>query len=230
MAIPTTTVVGLECSNCGLADVYPISVFFFNTHQSVAITCNCGTNLLSLNAKEHRRFCLQVQCPYCEQPHIFLLNRSQVWTRKVLPLHCRTTGQEIGWLGPKPEISTDYNLNTTESPAGKSHPKGILLPAVLEHPLALYDTIDQISQLAEEAKINCHCNQQDLEVEIFPDRIRLYCESCGAFKVVSIRADGEAKSLPDYDKLRLHKVDLDSGGSWADADGRSTQKRNKRNI
>ena len=99
MAIPTTTVVGLECPNCGWADVYPISVFFFNTHQSVAITCNCGTNLLSLNAKEHKRFCLQVQCPYCEQPHIFLLNRSQVWTRKVLPLHCRTTGQEIGRLG-----------------------------------------------------------------------------------------------------------------------------------
>ena len=51
MAIPTTTALELECANCGFADVYPISVFFFNTHQSVAVTCNCGTNLLSLNAK-----------------------------------------------------------------------------------------------------------------------------------------------------------------------------------
>jgi len=228
MAIPTTTVVGLECSNCGCADVYPISVFFFNTHQSVAITCNCGTKLLSLSAKEHKRFCLQVQCPFCEQPHIFLLNRSQVWARKVLPLYCRTTGQEIGWMGPKPEISAGLNLDITESPAGKSRQKGIILPAFLEYSLALYDTVDQISQLAEEAKIHCHCNQQDLEVEIFPDRIRLYCESCGAWKVVSIRAESEVKGQPDYDKLRLHKVDL--GGSWADADGRSNQKRNKRNI
>lgn len=212
MVISTTTAVGLECSNCGWADVYPISVFFFNTHQSVAIACNCGTNLLSLSAKEHKRFCLKVQCPFCEQPHIFLLNRSQVWVRKVLPLYCRTTGQEIGRLGPKPEISADLNLNITDSPASKS----------------LYDTIDQISQLAEEAKIHCHCKQQDLEVEIFPDRIRLFCNSCGAFKVVPIRPDGDAKSLPDYDRLRLHKVD--AGGSWTDADGRSTQKRNKRNI
>lgn len=228
MAIPTTTALSLECSNCGLADVYPISVFFFNTHQSVAITCNCGTNLLCLNAKEHKRICLQVQCPFCAQSHMFLLNRSQFWARKVLPLYCRATGQEIGRLGPKPEISVALNQNLTESPAGNSHPKGLLLPAFLEHSPVLYDTIDQISRLAEESKIGCHCQQQDLEVEIFPDRIRLYCNSCGAFKVVLIRTDGEAKSLQDYDKLRLRRAD--SGGSWADVNGRSTQKRNKRNI
>jgi ribosomal protein L44E len=228
MAIPTTTALELECANCGFADVYPISVFFFNTHQSVAVTCNCGTNLLSLNAKEHKRFCLQVQCPFCEQPHIFLLNRSQVWARKVLPLYCRTTGQEIGRLGPKPEISAESNLNIKESPASNRRPQGLLLPAFLEHSPVLYDMIDQISRLAEESKIDCHCQQQDLEVEIFPDRIRLYCNSCGAFKVVSIRTDGEAKILPDYDRLRLRRVD--SGGSWADVTGRSTQKRNKRNI
>lgn len=230
MAIPTTTVVGLKCPNCGLTDVYPISVFFFNTHQSIAITCNCGTNLLSLSAKEHKRFCLQVQCPFCAQPHRFLLNRNQIWTRKATPLYCQSSGQEIGRLGPNPQPSLISDRHLAESPANRHCHQGAMAPTVSESSLALAlsETVDRISLLAEDREIHCHCKQPDLEVEIFSDRIQLHCGSCGAWRIVSVSADGETKGLPDQGRLRLHKVN--SGSSQAGINGRSTPRRNKRNI
>jgi len=225
MAIPTTTVVGLGCSTCGYVDVYRVSVFLVNAHQSIAITCNCGKNLLNLSAREHKRVCVQVQCPFCEQPHSFLLNRSQVWGRKVIPLYCRATGQEIGRLGPEPEVTAGLNLDLKRT----NLTTGMLpLSIFSEHSLALYDVMDRIIQMAEEEKIHCPCSQLDLEVEIFPDKIRLYCESCGAWSIVQIRSEGEGKGLPDQEKIRLNRVDR--GSDFEGAGGRSSQTRNKRNI
>jgi predicted RNA-binding Zn-ribbon protein involved in translation (DUF1610 family) len=220
MAIPTTTVVGLGCPTCGDVDVYRMSVFLFNKHQTVLITCNCGTNLLALNAKDYKRFRLQVQCSICDQPHIFLLNRGQIWGRRVFPLYCRATGREIGVLGPEVEVhdGLDLFLNRvnwrifgTDTVASFS-----------QNPILGYRLIDHISQMAKNEKIYCHCGQLDLEVEVFPDKIRLYCERCGAWSIIQICPEAENQDFSCRDQIRL---------IWGDpVEGQPSQTRNKRNL
>ncbi|NLC06511.1 MAG: hypothetical protein GX755_00850 [Syntrophomonadaceae bacterium] len=225
MVIPTTTVANLGCTVCGCTEVYHLSLFLFSSYQSVGITCNCGTHLLNLGSRNHKRFSLQVYCPYCHQPHLYLLNRRQVWPSRVLSLKCLVNGQVIGLLGPEEEVVASRKAEQNRVTQKKS---GDSPTHYFENPTAMDAALSWVRQMVEKQQLECLCEQLDLAIEVFPDKLRLSCERCGAWNDLAVCSDIDYQALSSRKQIQLYHLDRlnDQGG----AGGRSSQSRNKRNL
>lgn len=204
MIINTTTVLAMRCPKCGKMDLHAISLFDFAGSSSKKIVCDCGATVVIMGRKNRKNFSLQVNCGMCEVKHIYYHSLKELWSSYVMAFLCMETGLEIGFIGPKDKVKEAVR-NQDKTLADLAEDVGIT--DFFENPDVMRQVLDWLYNISQKESLTCNCGNNNIDIEIFPDRLELSCGYCGNMGVVF----GETKN----DLLavkKLHKIQLSEQG------------------
>ncbi|MFZ5943959.1 MAG: hypothetical protein ACOYVD_07595 [Bacillota bacterium] len=203
MIISTYTTAALRCPICGKMDFYALSRFSINGSSKAVINCECGANLLTMGRNKGKTCWLQLECNMCEDKHSFTFNTKELWTESLLTLVCEETGVEIGFIGTRDEVRRNVqNMDKTVQEMAEELGYG----EYFNNPEIMYKVLEHLHQIADRGGLYCSCGNTNLEVEVYPDRMELHCNDCGAVGIVF------AESFKDWETVRhLTEVILTEG-------------------
>ncbi|NLT94333.1 MAG: hypothetical protein GXW85_02190 [Clostridia bacterium] len=219
MIISTYKTIAIRCPQCGKMDFYALSRFSMSGTSVASIDCECGTNLLKMGRNKGKNFWLQVKCSMCEDTHLFVFNYKELWLGNLQTLLCEETGVEIGFIGEREPVRKNVqNMNKSVQEMAEELGYG----EYFNNPEIMYRVLEHLHSLADSGRLYCDCNNHNLDVEVYPDRMELHCNDCGATGIVF------AESFKDWENVRhLGEVVL-SQGSFKYFDDRKPKKRRKR--
>ncbi|NPV26725.1 MAG: hypothetical protein HPY81_04520 [Firmicutes bacterium] len=226
MLIPTTTVIGVRCPDCGKIGFHAVSLFAFSAGQPVIIACFCGTEIISLETKDRRNFWVQVNCLLCETRHVLRHSRRQIWSGEILSICCPETGQELGFVGAIDKVRR-ATQNLDKSLREMALDLGLI--DYFDNPDVMYEVLDCLQRLAEKGSLFCQCGNFDIDVEIFPEKIELSCGVCGAHRFIYAQSEDDSEAARRLSEIHLSKEGYSSANSKQLNKSRRRSK-NKRNI
>ncbi|MGD0152794.1 MAG: hypothetical protein ABSC17_03370 [Thermacetogeniaceae bacterium] len=205
MLVTTTTALALRCPECGKIKYHSLSLFSFSAQKTLRLSCACGTPLLLISTRDRKVFYFQVECLMCEGKHLLEFFLKEIWSGQVLNLVCSETDLDIGFIGPRDQVkkciaNQERSLQEMADDLGYTD--------YFANPEIMYEILDCLHKIAEDGNLSCQCGNQQVEVEIFADRIELRCEGCGAFGVV------HAETRQDVDAVKkIWEIVLKPGGA-----------------
>jgi len=219
MVISTYTTVALRCPVCGKMDYYALSRFSMSGMERVSINCECGANLLTMGRNKGKTYWLQVECSMCEDTHFYAYNYKELWSNNLLTLVCGETGVEIGFLGSREQVRKNVqNMDKSVQEMAEELGYG----EYFNNPEIMYKVLEHLHSIADEGKLYCSCGNQNLDVEVYPDRMELHCNDCEASGIVF------AESFKDWETIRHMEEIVLNEGIFKYIDGKKPKKRSTR--
>lgn len=202
MLIFSQTTVALRCPSCGRLDFFALSRFSFKKGESVKIHCECGKCLLTIQHRDRRNYYVQSECIMCDAKHSYIYRSKELWNEKGLSLVCDNTGIDVGFIGSRETVMqsikrADRSIRTFSDELG--YDRYYINPEVMNQ------VLEMLRNLSEEGLMSCSCGEEQLEVEVYPDRVELYCTNCDAVGIIL------AETVKDLHSVRsLHRVQLET--------------------
>ncbi|MFZ7104880.1 MAG: hypothetical protein ACOWWO_19760 [Peptococcaceae bacterium] len=219
MIVSTYTTVALRCPICGKMDFYALSRFSMTGSSKAEINCECGTSLLTMGRNKGKTYWLKVECSMCEDSHIYTFNIKELWNDAVLTLICEETGVEIGFLGPREEVRRNVqNMDKSVQEMAEELGYG----EYFNNPEIMYKVLEHLHLVADTGNLYCGCGNYNLEVEVYPDRMELHCNDCGAVGIVF------AESFKDWEIIRRIGEIILTEGTYKYIDDKKPRKRKTR--
>jgi hypothetical protein len=159
------------------------------------LKCTCGAKLLSLGTRDRKNFWLRVGCVVCETEHIIKCKRQEIWSHEGWELNCKETEFAIGFIGPKEKVK-DYLIRQENSLEEMAYNSGLI--DYFNDPEVMYQILARIYGLIQNKKLSCQCGNYEIQVNVFTNRIELYCDCC--------RASGTIMAQMRYDLEVLQQV------------------------
>jgi len=82
-----------------------------------------------------------------------------------------------------------------------------------KNPEIMLQALDIIDDLALKGSINCECGSEDINVELFSDRIQLICNNCSTHLNISASDNYDLKKLRHLNSVKLHNIQGESADS-----------------
>lgn len=219
MILSTYTTIALRCPICGKMDFYALSRFSMTGNSKAEITCECGTNLLTVGRNNGKSYWLKVECSMCEDNHKYTFNVKELWSNSVSTLICEETGVEIGFIGPRDEVRRNVqNMDKSVQEMAQELGYG----EYFNNPEIMYKVLEHLHVVADKGNLYCGCGNYNLEVEIYPDRMELHCNDCGSVGIVF------AESFKDWEIIRRIGEIVLAEGTYKYIDDKKPKKRKTR--
>lgn len=177
MLIPAVTYLAIRCPVCGRLQGKVLSFFACGIGKEMLLSCSCRAPLLSYGTQDGRSFWLHLHCVMCEGQHVLQVPRSQLFSTSVMALTCENTGLEIGFIGPRERVREKTRW---QERGLKELVQDLGFGNYFSNPEVMYGVLQYLHQLALAGNLYCHCGNNDIEVEIFPDHLELHCPECEA--------------------------------------------------
>jgi len=207
--VSTTTALALRCPKCGKIKNHSLSLFYFSAKKTLRLSCACGAPLLLISTRDRKVFYFQVECLMCEHKHLVEFFLREIWSDRVLSLMCSETDLEIGFIGPRDQVKKCI-ANQERYPQETVDDLGYA--DYFANPEIMYEILDCLHRIAGEGNLSCQCGNQQVEVEIFADRIELRCSSCGAFGVIRAETRQDVKVMKKILEIVLKPGDVNMIG------------------
>lgn len=218
MVISTYTTVALTCPKCGKLDFYALSRFSMSGKGIAVLKCECGANLLSVGRNKGKTYWLEVECSMCEDTHFFAFNYKELWLGKLITLACEETGVEIGFIGSRELVRKNVeNMDKSVQEMAEELGYG----EYFNNPEIMYKVLEHLHTIADSGHLYCSCSNHNLEVEVYPDRMELHCNDCGAIGIVF------GETFKDWEIVRSLSEVILSEGVLRYIDGKKPKKRTR---
>ena len=204
MIVPAVTYLALRCPSCGRLQVKVVSLFACGRNGEVKATCKCRTHLFTYGMEGRNALWVRLHCILCEGHHFVQLSPARFRTTEALPILCEATGAEVGFTGPRERVKEatrrqGINVRELVDVLGDS--------SYFHNPQIMCDILQYFNQLARSGNLYCHCGNNDIEVEVFPDHLELHCPEC------QVSGSVRAKTLEDLAAVRrMAEVELAAQG------------------
>jgi predicted RNA-binding Zn-ribbon protein involved in translation (DUF1610 family) len=207
--VSTTTALALRCPKCGKIKYHSLSLFYFSAKKTLRLSCACGAPLLLVSTRDRKVFYFQVECLICEHKHLAEFFLREIWSGRVLSLVCSEADLEIGFIGPRDQVKKSI-ANQERSPQEMVDELGYT--DYFANPEIMYEILDCLHKIAGEGNLSCQCGNQQVEVEIFAERIELRCSSCGSFGVIRAETRQDVKVMKKILEIVLKPGDVNMIG------------------
>lgn len=214
MVIETkTTTLAYRCPHCGSGVISAVGMFSMEADM-VKLKCTCGKSELTAVYTNDGKVRLTVPCILCPKPHQFVVSKNLFYGKELFALSCPYSEVNIGFMG---------EINHVKAALAKSELE--LLDMMEKSGVDSYEMLHReddeellpdpqirdivmfvIQDLKEEKKIFCKCPENtegEYGVEIMDDGILVYCEKCGASRIVPVDSYLGAHAFLDCDSLHL---------------------------
>jgi hypothetical protein len=181
MLVSTQRKIALRCPLCGRLDLHQFSLFDFSGHTPVRVSCKCGFQKLIINTKNYQEFYLQLPCLICEEVHILIFKRHELLEQQLSVLRCAETGQDLGYIGV--EASIDRIIRQKQDDIG-SIINNLGFEDYFTNPQVMFEILNQLHQIADENNLFCSCGNNQIEIDVFPEKLELHCPYCQSIHVI----------------------------------------------
>lgn len=223
MLITADALLAMCCPECGEMDVHSFSCFAFSEGNTVKISCSCGATKLEVR-KSKSVYLLQSVCPICESGHLHKVKGKKLWRGEHIQLVCYESGLLMGSIGSQAQVSrtvTDQgpNMQKLLNGAGDTY---------FNTPEIMFEVLECLRDIADDGKLYCQCGNCNIEVDMFPDRLELRCNSCDSINIVYAETEEDLQVIKKVDSIELARHGFECLDSLANAD-RLKETRFKRN-
>lgn len=200
MLIKFATTTALSCPACGRLEREEVNIFELPVGQIKKLSCSCGAEKASLKRKENSKIEINYFCLHCNKAHRILISSQNFWHAETLtPLPCPETGLNPGFFGPSELLNSAVEKEKEELE---------LMAAELgfddfKNPDLMLQTLDIIHDFAADQALYCECGSDDINVELFSDKIQLSCNRCGAYLNIAAVDKIDLKNLKELNKVQL---------------------------
>jgi hypothetical protein len=181
MIISTQRSLALRCPLCGRLENHTISIFEFSKHTPFRVICRCGFNKLIINTKDFKEFFLQLSCLICEEIHIIKFTRHELWEKSVTVIRCTETGQELGYLGDETVLNKLIKQKQNDI---ESIMNNLGFDDYFTNPQVMFEVLNHLHQLAEQNQMFCLCGNNQIEIDVFPEKLELHCSFCQSLHII----------------------------------------------
>ncbi len=203
------TTLAYRCPSCG--GVPTIIADFFSVSGDVfKFKCDCGGSFLTVKKEGKDNFRLTVPCVSCPRPHEYVISKNVFFNSESFIIPCSLCGIDICFLGRSDKVSDAINFSneqiskmlgeyTIQQIKAKENDVNSADPQALE--IVRF----AISDLYEEGKIYCNCenNDGDIVVDIMEDFVSVNCKKCGAKKIIPTDSTISAHDILNADSITL---------------------------
>lgn len=201
------TCLAYRCPACGAGVMSMVGVFRL-TAEMFKLKCTCKQSEMTVAYAKDKKIRLTVPCILCRTNHTFTVSPSVFFDRDLFALSCPHTGIDICYTGTQDEVSSalkkseeelirlfeSLNIEDPTKLGGDGY-----LPDSQIHDIVLF----VLHELEAEGKIDCPCQAGPYNMEIRQDSIRIFCEHCGAEKILPVASVSDAQEFLNCDKLDL---------------------------
>jgi len=201
MILDTETLIAMRCPECGKLEYHTLSRFDFSGHKRIEISCSCGYVKLFLSTKDRKNYWLQVPCVVCESKHLRSLSAKMLWSDEVNYLFCQETGLELGYIGPDDEVKAlaVAQQETMEALGDDFDAED----EYFHNSEVMYEVLNCLHNIAEQGLLYCQCGNQDVEVDIFPERLELHCKDCDSVNIIYAETDDDLRVIKNVGTIEL---------------------------
>lgn len=183
------TSIGYICPHCSTITVRDINLFDFSGNDACELPCAnpmCTQHPVAISAKKDK-YAISVHCPICDEQHLYNIRKIAFWQKDFFVLHCTESGFGVLFVGDDQKIRAEIKeqeklLNELEEDY-----------AVSEELSIIFEAVEHINALARSDSIFCSCGSRNIAIEIYNDRITLFCRDCNLKKEIKT----DRKSLED---------------------------------
>ena len=168
---------GYICPGCSTIAVVDKNLFDFSGTSSIPLFCDadCGEECITVTPKKDK-YSISINCPMCDEPHIFNIRKITFWQSKFFVMHCPETGIGILFMGDHDTVKKE--LYEQEEMFVKMNEEF----AISEELTMIFDTVERINEIAKSGKVSCSCGSSAISIEIDNEKITLRCRDCGKVK------------------------------------------------
>lgn len=181
MIIATQKKLALRCPLCGKLEISSLSLFDFSGHSPLRVTCNCGFNKLTVSTKNFKEFYLQIPCLICDEVHLLKFNRHDLWEKPLTVLRCVDTGQELGYIGSDTALEKVLSRKQHDL---ESIINNFGFDDYFSNPSVMFEVLNHLHKIAEDDKLFCLCGNNQIEIDVFPEKLELHCPMCQSLHIV----------------------------------------------
>ena len=203
MLINISTTIALSCPACGRLEKETINIFELPVDELKQLSCSCGAEKAAVKRKENSGLQINYFCLHCNKAHKIIVSAQKFWhSKKLIPLSCRETGLNPGFFGPPALVEEEIKKEKQDLE---------LMAAELgfddfKNPDIMLQSLDLIHDIAAEGALSCECGSDNINIELFSDKIQLICNNCGAYLNIAAVNKNDLKNLRQLNKVQLHSI------------------------
>ncbi len=205
MVINTGTVLAMRCPKCGKLNFHVVSLFSFSGKKNVSFDCDCRESTIVISTTNYKRFSLKTGCGMCETNHIYYFSYKELFSVEVFPLICLETDLEIGFVGPKERVR-DAIKNQERTFADLIEDTGF--NKFFDNPDVMIEVLEYLNVISEKGSLTCHCGNNNIDLDILPDRLEMVCSDCGNRGVIFGKTKEDLLTLKKLGKIELSEQGL----------------------
>lgn len=172
--------IGYICPHCSTITVRDINLFDFSGNTACELPCAsplCSHSPVTISAKKDK-YAVSVHCPICDETHLYNIRKITFWQKDFFVLHCAESGFGVLFIGDDQKIRAEIKeqerlINELEEDF-----------AVSEELSVIFEAVEHINALARSDSIFCSCGSRNIAIEIYNDRITLFCRDCNVKKEI----------------------------------------------
>jgi hypothetical protein len=203
MLINLSTTIALSCPACGRLEKETVNIFELPVGELKQLSCSCGAEKAALKRKENSQIEINYFCLHCNKAHKVKVKAQKFWhSKRLQPLSCRETGLNPGFFGPPALVNEEIKKEKQDLD---------LMAAELgfddfKNPDIMLQALDLIHDIAAEGSLDCDCGSDDINIELFSDKIQLICNNCGAHLNIAAVNKDDLNNLRQLNKVQLHFI------------------------
>lgn len=201
MLINTNIAFAVRCSECGSLKVHDTSLFELFINKRTELVCTCGQQNAIIKAKDYKSLWVDIDCFVCQDKHTFKYTLKQLLRGNIIT-RCIESGIEICFMvsdGDINELVENYEMNS------EILCKGLDFLDYFNNPEIMTKSLERIKKIDSEGLLSCSCGDNNIEMNIFPDRIELKCMNCEGIKLIYAENNDDYNNFISKDKIVLRE-------------------------
>lgn len=191
MLIATSVTVALRCPQCGRLELSELSRFGLGRTGSQRVVCECGHHLLTVGVRP-RQVWMQVPCYLCDGIHFRYYSPERFWAGGLKQISCAETDLQLGVLGDEQAVVEYVRPGLSDL---ERFMEDEAFDGFFDDPAIMYQVMNQVQELSAHDLLRCRCGSRDIGVDLFPDRLELYCVTCGRQRSVPASSEQDLDAL-----------------------------------
>ncbi|WP_352419531.1 hypothetical protein [Proteiniborus sp.] len=201
MLVNTNIAIAVRCSACGSLKVHDISIFELFSNEKTELVCTCGQHNAIIKTKDHKSLWMDIDCYVCQDKHTFKYTLKQILRGNIIT-RCIESGIEICFMVSQGEV--DEILEKCERSADGIYKELEFLDYFNNHEIMM-KSLERIRELDNKGLLSCTCGDNNIEMNIFPDRIELKCMNCEGIKLIYAENNDDYNNFISKEKIVLRE-------------------------
>lgn len=168
---------GYFCPECSASAISDKNLFDFSGKAPTVCSCGseCGAECIGVTSKKDK-YSIFVNCPVCEDTHIFNINKITFWQSESFVFHCPESGVAILFLGEHNSVQKELRKQEQMFISFSEECE------VTRELTMIFEIVERINEIARDENVRCSCGSHAISIEIDNEKITLKCRDCGREK------------------------------------------------